>query len=88
MNNLFKLLHFAPPADLTDPNNMTSILVTNMMWEEEIARQCALLDNDIFARLHNSAKASKCDNLAQSLLFDIVALGRYTRLRITRIITP
>ena len=77
VNNLFKLRRFAPPADLTDPNNMTSILVTNMMREEEIARQRAPLDNEIFAQLRKSARASKCDDSAQSLLFDIVALGRY-----------
>ncbi len=37
VNNLFRLCHFAPPADLTNPENMTSILITNMLREEEIA---------------------------------------------------
>ncbi len=57
VNNLFRLRHFAPPADLTNPNNMTSILVTNMLREEEIARQCSPLNNEIFSQLHNTAKA-------------------------------
>ncbi len=54
-----------------------SILVTNMLREEEIARQRSPLDNEIFAQLRNSAKASNCDDLVHNLLFDIVALGCY-----------
>ena len=77
VNNLFRLRHFAPPADLTNPENMTSILITNMLREEEIARQRAPLDNKIFVQLRSTAKASNCDDLVHSLLFDIVALGRY-----------
>ena len=49
VNNLFKLRRFSPPADLSDPNNMTAILLNNMLWEEDIVRQCALLNNEIFA---------------------------------------
>jgi hypothetical protein len=45
VNNLFKLRSFSPPADLSDPNNMTAILLHNMLQEEDIARQRALLDN-------------------------------------------
>jgi hypothetical protein len=51
VNNLFKLRSFTPPANLSDPNNMTAILLNNMLREEDIARQCALLDNKIFAEL-------------------------------------
>ncbi len=52
VNNLFKLRTFSPPADLSDPNNMMAILLNNMLWEEDIARQHAPLDNKIFAKLH------------------------------------
>jgi hypothetical protein len=52
VNNLFILRSFSPPADLSDLNNMTAILFNNMLREEDIARQCALLDNKIFAELH------------------------------------
>ncbi len=45
VNSLFKLRSFSPPADLSDPNNMTAILLNNMLWEEDIARQRAPLDN-------------------------------------------
>ena len=77
VNTLFKLRGFAPPADLTDPNNMTSILVNNMLREEDIARQRAPLDNEIFAELRRSAVASKNCDSANNLLFDFVSLGRY-----------
>jgi hypothetical protein len=52
VNNLFKLRSFCPPADLSDPNNMMAILLNNMLWEEYIARQRALSNNKIFAKLH------------------------------------
>jgi hypothetical protein len=41
VNNLFKLRSFSPPADLSDPNNMTAILLNNMLREKDIARQRA-----------------------------------------------
>jgi hypothetical protein len=52
VNNLFKLRTFSPPANLSDPNNMTAILLNNMLWEEDIARQRSPLDSKIFAKLH------------------------------------
>ncbi len=76
-NNLFKLRSFSPPADLSDPNNMTAILLNNMLREEDIARQRALLDNKIFAELHRTAIASKFEDSVSDLLFDVVALGCY-----------
>jgi hypothetical protein len=39
------------PADLSDPNNMSAILINNMLREEQVARQRAPLDNEIFAKL-------------------------------------
>jgi hypothetical protein len=76
-DNLFKLRSFSPLADLSDPNNMMAILLNNMLQEEDIARQRALLDNNIFAKLHRMAIASKCEDSVSDLLFDVVALGRY-----------
>jgi hypothetical protein len=69
VNNLFKLRSFSPPADLSDPNNMTAILLNNMLWEEDITRQRAPLDNKIFAKLHQMATASKCKDSTSDLLF-------------------
>jgi hypothetical protein len=59
VNKLFKLRIFSPPADLSNPNNMTAILLNNMLREEDITRQCALLNNKIFAKLGRTATASK-----------------------------
>jgi hypothetical protein len=77
VNNLFKLRSFSPPADLSDPNNMTAILLNNMLQEEDIPRQRALLDNKIFAKLLRTAIASKCKDSVSDLLFDVLALGCY-----------
>jgi hypothetical protein len=77
VNNLFKLRSFSPPANSSNPNNMTAILLNNMLREEDIARQCAPLDNKIFAKLHQTATASKCKDSVSDLLFDVLALGRY-----------
>jgi hypothetical protein len=70
--NLFKLRRFSPPADLPNPNNMTEILLYNMLWEEVILRQHALLDNKNFAELHQMATASKCEDSVSDLLIDVV----------------
>jgi hypothetical protein len=48
VNNLFKLRCVSPPADLSDPNNMTANIFNNMLQEEDITRQRALLDNNFF----------------------------------------
>jgi hypothetical protein len=77
VNSLFKLRTFSPPADLSNLNNMTAILLNNMLREEDIARQGALLDNKIFAKLRQTAIASKCKDSVSDLLFNIVALGHY-----------
>ncbi len=71
VNNLFKLRSFSPPADLFDPNNMMAILLNNMLREEDIARQRAPLDNKIYAKLCQTAIASKCKDSVSDLLFDV-----------------
>ncbi len=59
VNNLFKLRSFSPPANLSNPNNMMVSLLNNLLWEEDIAKQCAPLDNKNFALLHRMAITSK-----------------------------
>jgi hypothetical protein len=44
VNIFLNLRSFSPPANLSDPNNMTAILLNNMLWEEDIARQRALFN--------------------------------------------
>jgi hypothetical protein len=46
-------------------------------------RQHAPLDNKIFAKLRQMAIASKCKDSVSDLLFDVVALGRYIRPRLS-----
>jgi hypothetical protein len=84
VNNLFKLRSFSPPADLSDPNNMTAILLNNMLREEDIVKQHAPLNNDFFAKLHQKASASKCKDSVSDLLFEIVALGHYIGPRLSK----
>jgi hypothetical protein len=38
VNNLFKLRSFSPSANLSDPNNMTAILLNNMLRKEDTTR--------------------------------------------------
>jgi hypothetical protein len=63
---------------------MMAILLNNMLWEEDSARQCALLDNNFFAELHQTATASKCEDSVSDLLFDIVDLGCYIGPRLSK----
>ncbi len=79
VNNLFKLRRFSPPANLSNPNNMTAILLNNMLQEEDVVRQRAPLNNKKFAELRQTATASKCKDSVSDLLFDVMALGRYIR---------
>ncbi len=84
VNFLFKIRGFTPPANLSDPSNMTSILINNMLREEDIAHQRAPLDNKTFAELQRSAASCKnCDSV-NNLLFDFVSLGRYIGPRLSK----
>jgi hypothetical protein len=56
---------------------MTANLLNNMLWDEDIVRQRAPLDNKIFAKLHQTATARKFEDSVSDLLFNVVALGRY-----------
>jgi hypothetical protein len=77
INNLFKLRSVSSPANLSNPNNITAILLNNMLGEEDIARQPAPLDNKKIAKLHQTATASKCKDSVSDLLFGVGALGHY-----------
>jgi len=77
VNTLFRLRNMPPPANLSDPNNMSAILINNMLREEQIARQRAPLDNEIFAEICRVADASKTEDSANALLRDVITLSRY-----------
>jgi hypothetical protein len=63
---------------------MTVILVNNLLKEEDIARQHSPLDNSIFAELRQMSKTSCNEDLVHNLLFNVVALGRYIRPRLSK----
>jgi hypothetical protein len=84
VSNLFKVRSFSPPANLSDPNNMMTILLNNMLQEDDIARQRAPLNNKKFAKLRQTATASKCKDSVSELLFDVVALGRYIQICLSK----
>ncbi len=77
MYTLFKLRKIALPAVLMDQNNMTVILVNNMLKEEDIARQWSPLDNSIFAELQQMSKTIRDEDSVHNLLFEDMAFGRY-----------
>ncbi len=64
VNNLFKLRSFIPLADSSDPNNMTAILLNNMLREEDIARQPAPLDNN-FCQIASKGHSQQMQGFSQ-----------------------
>jgi hypothetical protein len=84
VNNLFKLKCFSPPANLSHPNNMMAILLNNMSWEKDIARQRTPLKNKNFAKLLQTATARKCEDSVSDLLFKVVSLSHYIGPRLSK----
>jgi hypothetical protein len=74
VNMLFKLRKIRLPIDFNDKNNMAGVIINNIIKEENIAKQCALLDSTIFAKIQQPA--CKFDNLDSdhSLFSNIVTL--------------
>jgi hypothetical protein len=56
---------------------MTTILLNNMLQEEDTTRQRALIRDNIFAKLRWTAPASKCEDSVSDLLFDVMTFGCY-----------
>jgi len=77
INSLFRLRNMEEPIDEADPNNMVGILISNLVKEEDIAKQRCPLDSAIFAELRCKSNVSCSLDLEQSTLFNLVALGRY-----------
>jgi hypothetical protein len=51
INALFKQQDMKPPVNVAGPNNISGILINNLVKEEDIARQRSPLDSDIFTEL-------------------------------------
>jgi hypothetical protein len=77
INSLFKLQDMKPPIDVADPNNISGILINNLVKEEDIARQRSPLDSAIFAKLLRKSNVSCSRDSEQRTLFILVVLGCY-----------
>jgi hypothetical protein len=59
INLLFRLRGMKALVDTSDPNNMTGILINNLVKEEDIARQHSPLDSNIFVKLLRKSNVSR-----------------------------
>ncbi len=83
INLLFKLQDMKPPINVANPNNVSGILINNLVKEQDIARQCSPLDSAIFAELLRKSNESCSLDSEQCTLFDLVVLGRYIGPRVS-----
>ncbi len=77
INLLFKLQDMKPPINVANPNNVSGILINNLVKEEDIARQCSPLDRAIFAKLLHKLNVCCSLDSEQRTLINLVVLGRY-----------
>ncbi len=56
---------------------MAGILINNLIKEEDIARQCSLLDSNIYAELLQRSNVSCLLDSEQRTLFDVTTIGCY-----------
>jgi hypothetical protein len=76
-STLFQLRGFKQPINLSNPSNMTGIIINNLIKEENVASQRSPLDSTIFAELQQAASSSHSCDSDQNLLFDILTLARF-----------
>jgi len=65
------------PIVLSGPNNMTGILINNLIKEEDIARQRSPLGSNIYAKMLRRSNVSLSLDSEQRTLFDVTTIGRY-----------
>jgi hypothetical protein len=66
-----------PPINVANPNNISGILINNLVKEEDIARQGSPLDSAIFAKLLCKLNVSCSLDSEQRTLFNLIVLGCY-----------
>jgi hypothetical protein len=79
VNNLFKLRRFSPPANLSNPNNMTAILLNNMLRKRILQGNVLRSTTNFlpsYVKWPQPANA-RIQSAVSDLLFDVVALGRF-----------
>ncbi len=72
-----------PPINVADPNNVSGILINNLVKEEDIPRQHSPLDSAIFAKLLHKSNVSRSLDSEQRTLFDLIVLGCYIGPRVS-----
>jgi hypothetical protein len=83
LGTLFTLRGFKPPIDISDPNNLGGIIITNCKREEDIAAQRSPLSNAIFAELQRKASASHSPDSEQKCIFNVACVGRFIGPRVS-----
>jgi hypothetical protein len=58
VNILFQLRGYKQPTKLSNPSNMSGIVINNLIKEETVASQCSPLDSAIFAELQRATSFS------------------------------
>ncbi len=66
-----------PPINVANPNNISGILINNLVKEEDITRQRSPLDSAIFAKLLCKSNVFCSLDSEQCTLFDLIVLGCY-----------
>jgi hypothetical protein len=77
INSLFTLRGMEAPIVLSDPNNMAGILITNLIKEEDIARQRSPLDSKIYAEMLQRSNVSCSPDSEQRTVFDVTTMVHY-----------
>ncbi len=75
VNTLFQLRGYKQPTKLSNPSNMPSIIINNLIKEETVASQRSPLDSTIFPELQRAASLSHSHDSDQNLLFDMLTLS-------------
>ncbi len=75
VNTLFQLRGYKQPTKLSNPSNMPSIIINNLIKEETVASQRSPLDSTIFAELQRAASSSHSHDSDRILLFDMLTLS-------------
>jgi hypothetical protein len=83
VNTLFQLRGFEQPTDLSNPSNMPSIIINNLIKEETVVSQRSPLDSTIFAELQRAASSSHSCDSDRNLLFDLLTLACFIGPRIS-----
>jgi len=84
VNILFQLRNCTIPADLSDKENICSIIIKAREQEEDIARQSSPITNEIFAYLLNHERVNALqDSSFEAVMTDFLIIIRLLGLRVS-----